>query len=155
MRSSMAGADHSIMIREFLMAAAELVCLAWATTAAQAITPPNGEFSGFVSASSVHAGLLARSAGRIAIDNAHRKTCTHAVFRLPALSINTMRGIGTVGRATGIAEVNATGMQNATLSHASLAVASEPTPMALAGIGLLALVGFGMLRRRQSAFLQG
>jgi MYXO-CTERM domain-containing protein len=136
------------------MAAAEVVCLAWATGSAQGITPPNGEFSGFGSASSVQVGLLT-SAGRVAIDNGHRNTYTHAVFRLPALSINAMRGIGTVGRPTGIAEVNATGMQNATLSHASLAVASEPTPMALAGIGLLALVGFGILRRRQSVFLQG
>jgi MYXO-CTERM domain-containing protein len=137
------------------LAAAEAVCLAWATGSAQGITAPNGEFSGFASASSLHAGLLTRSAGRIALGNGHRNTYTHAVFRPPALSINAMRGIGSVGRATGIAEVDATGMENATLSHASLAVASEPTPMALAGIGLLALAGFGILRRRQSAFLQG
>jgi MYXO-CTERM domain-containing protein len=143
------------MSRKFLMAAAEVVCLAWVTGSAQGITTPIREFSGFASASSLHAGLLTRSAGAIAIGNGHRNTYTHAVFRLPALSINAMMGIGSVGRATGIAEVNATGMQNATLNHASLAVASEPTPMALAGIGLLALVGFGMLRRRQSAFLQG
>jgi MYXO-CTERM domain-containing protein len=143
------------MIRKLLMAASEVVCLAWATASAQGISAPNGEFSGFGSTSSVQGGLLTRSAGRIAIDNGHRNTYTHAVFGLPALSIKTMRGFGAVGRATGIAEVNATGTQNVTLSHANLAVVSEPTPMALAGIGLLALVGFGMLRRRQSAFLQG
>jgi MYXO-CTERM domain-containing protein len=144
------------MIRNFLLAAAEAVCLASAPAlaAAQGTPAPNTKFSGFGDVISVHAGLLT-DAGRIAIDYGHRNTCTYAVFGLPAVSINTVRGVGAVGRARGTTEINQTGMQNPTLSHASLAVVSEPTPTALGGIGLLALVGFGMLRRRQSAFLQG
>lgn len=144
------------MIRRFLITAAGVVCLAWKTASAQDIAGRSGGFGGFSSPGSVHCGLLIGNARHIAIGNGHRNgTYTLAVFRLSALSINTIRGIGAVGRATGIAEVNGSGMQNATLGHAGLAVVSEPTPTALTGIGMLALVGFGMLRRRQSAFLQG
>jgi MYXO-CTERM domain-containing protein len=145
------------MIAKFLVTVTAVVCLAWTPASAQDIAGRSAGFGTFGSPSKVHSGLLARNAGHIAIDNGHRiGAYTLAVFRLPSLSIGAMRGLGVVDRAGngGIAAVNATGMQNGTLNHASLAVVSEPTPTALAGIGMLALVGFGMLRRRQSAFLQ-